>query len=612
MGRDGKRKIIISYADEHIIQNFLAGNSNPGAFSWLYLGKNVPLCLSLEKKMPGQSSRIDIGNDLQDSALRLRQDFIDYIGQLSCNGTGVSWWWTSLSEKNPFISNAFLHFCYLDVAVRVAQKEPGNLLILCESRGVMAGIRDALSHDPAIDLVLLDSPINLYWKKSRMLVISLVKMAYFIVRWSVRSILARIFGLICSRYRKSWPRENVSLIHSLIDNRTFRNEGKFDDIFLGNLGTLLKEKNQNVMYLCTVLPTLFYPVALTSLYKTREKCFLLEEFISPLDPLFALVTTHNGYPRIPFAPLFHNRNVDPIIQEEIHEDLLNTRSAQTFLYYRAGERLARKVWISVFIYHFENLMWEKMFCRSIRNTRPDCRLIGHQHSPVSPMDMMYTLSKSELPAIPLPDLIVANGVRAQKTLVDAGFDPDHIIIGGAFRYSALKTSRKPLPKVIPYPVLVVTTDDVSLSLELVTKCIHAFGEKKQFHVTIKFHPTLPLRKIMPFIPHLPGNFEIRNQPIDILLSTTHLILYTATTVSVEALAQKIPLIHIRSDMVIDRDIYDESDSIPSAATPKEIYDTACYLLEKTDPAPAASSRIAEEFFTPVTEECLTLFFPHTS
>jgi len=601
------RKIILIDAHKRSLDSFLTDNSDGIPFSWFYLGKNYTRSLSIEKEISGLYSRIDIGDELQESALALRQDYIDYIGKLSETNSDISWYWTSLSERNPFISDAFLHFCYLKASTHIVKKVPGNFVIICESLAVMECIRNALASDTSLDVRSYDSALTKKLLPLREACITLKTHGVFFLRFSVRALLARIFAFFSSRRRRTWNLSGAHAIHSLIDRRTFKNPRRYEDIFLGDLGAQLEDRKQNIVYICNILPIFFYPFALISLMKRPEKCILADEFLSPLDALAALYTVYHQYPQVRSVPTFSDMDVSPIIKEEIKNDLHGIHPAHAYLHYLIGKRMSEMFEFSVFIYHFENNMWEKMFCASLRKYSPNTRRIGHQHTSINTMDTNYYVSEFEKASVPLPDSIVTIGNRARNVLIHGGFDPERVVIGGAFRYPMLLKSPKSSSESLKKKILVVTTDDVNASLELIIKCSNAFRERKNYDILVKFHPTLPVRYVLPHLQDLPRNFSIRNDPIDTLLSESGLVIYTATSVSVEALARKIPILHIRSDMVIDRDIYEKADNIVSVSKPEDIVKAADDLLGNLQEKHSLSSNIIEEMFSPVTEGSYLLF-----
>jgi len=99
-----KIHVTILYADIGIVKKILKNFHPDYDFDWIYLGKDVPFSLSLNKLFGKQGRRLEIADLLQVTAKQTRQQYIDYIGALGSAQKTKCWWLTSISEKNPCIS----------------------------------------------------------------------------------------------------------------------------------------------------------------------------------------------------------------------------------------------------------------------------------------------------------------------------------------------------------------------------------------------------------------------------------------------------------------------------------------------------------------------------
>jgi hypothetical protein len=575
---------------------------------WIYLGKNFSLSLSLNDLIGMRAQRLDIAESLQTAASATRQEYIDYIGRLGSSERNRYWWLTSISEKNPFISNIFLYSCYLNVIADLYLKKTyQNLVVICESPALMTAIDNFLRDKQ--DIQVYYHPYPDFTKTIKNRIIWMKSTAIFVLRWTIRCILAHIFGLIRDNKRNENREQGKKIIiHSWVDNRSFRTPGQYEDVFFGRLGSDLKKVHSGVYYLIDVLPTCFFPVALSKLFGTGEDFILMEEFINPLDVVLSVHSVSRHFPDLKEIPRFMNLDITPIIHEELEKDRINLRTFQTNLFYIVGREIAKKYEVQSFIYSFENLMWEKMFCLSFRKFSPSTKIIGYAHSTISKMEIFYSVSAYERDFIPLPDTVVVNGLRAQEALINSGFDRHRIVIGGAYRYHSLEidSTLNPKNKGIKN-ILIIPTDDFNSTLELVTKTMEAFGNKKEIKCIIKLHPTLPRRKISAYLSRIPDNFVISENSINQLLSCVDLVVYTGSTVAIEAIAQGIPILHVRSDLTIDRDIFSESDHIVSVSRPGEIYQAFLTILEGGIESHKKGQEIVQEFFAPVDESTIQVF-----
>jgi len=602
-----KQNVTILYANHKVVKKFIKTLRWNEEFTWIYLGKDVLLSISLDELIGKRAQRLSIADSLQTVARDTRQDYIDYIGRLGSLEHTKYWWLTSVSEKNPFISNVFLYSCYINVMAKIFENTRQDLVIICESPGLMAAIADYFKDQQNIQVhyEIAASP-GKFRLKNR--IRGIKNTVYFLVRWTIRCILARLFARIRENPENGHPREERAVfIHSWADHRSFWEPGRYEDVFLGRLGNDLRRIHPRVYYLIDVLPTCFFPVALSKLWKIREKMVLMEEFLNPLDIILAWYRVSTHFPELRDIPRFMNLNITPVILEELEKDRTNSRAFQTYLCYIIGKKITRKYDVRSFIYSFENLMWEKMFCLAFREVSPGTSIAGYVHSTISKMEMFYSLSGYEKEIIPLPDLVVVPGIRAQGALTSSGFGQKQVVIGGAYRYHTLiVTSPNPEKFQGVRKILIVPTDDFNSTLELVTKSVHAFGEREGVECMIKLHPTLPRRKISKYLSGLPGNFVDRTETIDQILPSVDLVVYTGSTVSIEALAQGIPILHVRSDLTIDRDIFDEKDHIISVSQPEEMYQAFLKIADDGFGFQKMGQEIVREFFAPVDDSTLRL------
>jgi surface carbohydrate biosynthesis protein (TIGR04326 family) len=308
----------------------------------------------------------------------------------------------------------------------------------------------------------------------------------------------------------------------------------------------------------------------------------------------------------PSIPPLEGVHLASLVRDEFSRDRrASARSEESSLFYPAAVRLGRRIRPRVFFYSFENHMWEKMLCAGTRHADPGIRLIGYAHSVVAPMYLFYTLAEVERMRVPLPDIICVNGPRARDVLRKNGFSGSRIEVTGAFRYPDVHTRpRRTAHGSRPFRILVTPTAGVHETLELARKAAEAFPDPGDFRVTLKLHPTLPLRKISPHLkPYCPP-VTLSEIPVSRLLETTDLLLVMESASAVEALAAGIPVIHVRSDFRLDMNLFEGLDWVPSLSRSDEIRSMAQSILEEGFTPAGLPADPAGEFFAPVSEESL--------
>jgi CDP-glycerol glycerophosphotransferase (TagB/SpsB family) len=172
----------------------------------------------------------------------------------------------------------------------------------------------------------------------------------------------------------------------------------------------------------------------------------------------------------------------------------------------------------------------------------------------------------------------------------------------------------PVKRNISSPVILVTpSTDRNETIELVWKVLRAFGQMNEYKVIFKFHPDCPYRFIAKGLGILPGHFIVSDRLTSELLQESHLLIYTCSTTAIEALAIGIPVLHIKSDLTIDRDnLLDFPSSIRRSAKNKDEIIIMTKEILETDEEELSKQRVrwkevVSEIFGPVNERTFDLF-----
>jgi hypothetical protein len=597
------RSIILVIGDRSLGKRLAAPHATGSGASWLYLGRDFRMSMHLDQVL-GSMERYHFGDRLQEIARTYRQDYIDFIGGLASSRRDLTWWLTSISEKNPFITTVFLHACYIHLCREYAERFPGDILVICESGSLMDAIALNLRDIPRTRIQIhhpwriraMDAAKAQFEKISSRI--------WFLLRFAGRILLSRIFAIL--RRRRPGNASPRILIHSWADTRAFSDPISYTDAYFGTLGKKLSERGYPCAYGVSVLPTIPYHRALSALLKYPEEIYLFEEFIGFRD-LFSALAIRRGADEELFTGITMGElDLSPVLRAELRADRLTARAEQSFLAYRSALRIPRAFSVRTFIYTFENHMWEKMFCAGFRLASPGTSLVGYAHSVVSPMYLSYSLSRFEKETMPLPDLVAVNGPHARENLVASGFPAEGIVVTGSFRYPHFGRGRPPLEDRQERSVLVPLAAGIDESLELALKSVLALGGMQGIRVILKPHPSISRDTLLASLPDLPASVDISSDPVDRLLDGTDLVLYTSTTVAVEALGRGIPLVHVKSDLAIDRNILEGFPMVPSAADPEEIREMAVRVLENRETVGEEGKKAVLDLITPSGEGSIYL------
>lgn len=566
--------------------------------SWIYLGKDLRLCSDLEKIVERKADRINIGEDLQIFAELYRNDYVDFIGKLSLNNESPLWYLTSLSEKSPYISNFFLFCCYVKVCQKVIRDNDNDLIIIYENRAVLNAIQDNLGEEPDIVIISHDFKLLSYLESCIVFFTRVKKQCIFIIRTLIRIVFARIFSLIKMQSRRTNSDDPFIIMHSYADSRSFPAVGVYRESYLGNLSEEISKNTKNFFYLVDVLPTLWYPKAIFHLIHIKHQLYIIEEFLTVRDLLTALITIHTNFPKFIKSKRFANLNVRAILAHDLAHDWRDTRTIQCYLNFFISQRISHRFAVNTFLFMFENQIWEKAFCEGFKKASRT-KLVAFAVVFINRLYTCFTISSYEKTVIPQPDVILVSGEQGKEMLLTSGFDPEKILVGGAIRYpdigKEITHSWKPDEKTI----LIVLTGELNQSLELLYTSIKAFSNMTAIKVIIKCHPTIPINKLSRYLPPLPGHFHVIDKPIVDLLNSANLVVYTESSVSVEALALGIPILHVKSEYSIDINIFNGTDFVPSLGNPSDINQVAKEILEGKKLSTVPNKKVISQLFSPI-------------
>jgi hypothetical protein len=597
-----KQKIILIRANPECTLDFFSRYQNKKLDYWIYLGKNLLIFSEIEKIIGTRIKRIETGESLQDIAFRLRKPYIDFIGSFAKKNSKISWILTSISEKNVYTSNFFLMLCYLDLLNEKIKKNPGCICVFCEDQVMLRTIRKNL--ETQIDLDVHDfAPIIKTIPQTIQEKISLVNNKITFIRYFfLRILYARILQI----RRRSEPdvpkNEPIISIHSWTDQRSFLVNGCFSEPYFGNLGQILEKNHKNFFYVIDILGTIPYPQALKKLFKLKIQWKLFEDFLEFSDIIRAwhLARLRKNDERSNIY--FLDYEISELLNEENKRDRYSNQAELGALYYLAARRMAQQFSIKTFVYTFENHTWEKMTVEGLRVSCPHIKIVGYAHSTVNKMNLVYSLSVVEKNFIPTPDVILVNGPQSKEILLESGFEDNNIQIIGSLRYGNLtfidekENSRK------IYKILVVLSSDIDRSLEMILKCVNAFSNTKDLSITFKPHPITNSDRMLKSIEILPKIFSFSSMSIKPLLETANLVIFSDSTVSVEAASMGIPLLHIKSDFTIDINIFENMEIIPSFSSPEQIRVQSLKILEGEYPSFKEIQKYVSQIFCDVDDQ----------
>jgi 3',5'-cyclic AMP phosphodiesterase CpdA len=574
---------------------------------WMYLGRDVFKSRKLESEGFSPGPRVPLAGRLRIAAFAFRQSYIDYVGILGASQPPLSWWMTALSERSPYSSDAFLHLCSLSICLEQVRDHPEDLVVFADSRPLLRSLQKNLAAMEGVRVVTFDSGYRGFLDATRSKLSSLGRLGYFTLA-STAHVLTTWLNAPGKSHPQAGERRGI-ILFSWADARSFPGQGIYADPFLGEMGGALARAGHDILRLVQVIPTFSYSEAARNIAELEGRVRLVEEFLSPLDPLRAVVMAIRRFPTLGQVPPWNGLDVADIILNAHRDNRWSTAPAKACLAYLAGRNMGSRLVPKDLVYPFENHCWEKLFCLGMRESSPGTRLLGYAHATVRPLELTYSRSRFNETGMPLPDLILTNGDRSRKELTESGFNADQIRVAGSFRYSKTPVIEPPSRVGSGSFILIATTVSPQESLELLYRCIEVFSLFKGIPVTIKCHPNLPFERLSPHLPPLPSGWTVSRELIPTLLKTTGVLIYSGnSTVVMEAIDMGVPYILVPTELGLDMDILAGTGIERSASDPEDLRGMVLQMVRGLIGLPAGAKKVHDEFFEPphleILEECL--------
>lgn len=597
--------------------------SHGAAAQWAYLGTSIRTREAVVQWVGGDAQQIALTDLLQGTAHSVRTPYIEYIGKIGAEFDSPDWRFSTLSEKSPAMSNAFLHICYAAVAAELCcrHKEGETLVLVVESPEVRSAVARHLRESGTPFTEIHEPRASRLVAAARDWSEMLARRLYWIGRQAMRMAVARMLGFSSGVMNGAGETRPWVLLHNWIDDKSFTADGKYRDGYFGPLREELQKRGLAVAVVATVLSKNSNYRNLLGLLKRSGIPLLVPEAALTPDIVWRWIwSLPLMAPRRRVWPRFQAFDVSDILTRIERMDWINPRASAVRLIAEILAQWRRNLDARAFIYTYEGQSWERGYCKAFRENFPEAILIGYQHATVSPMWLSHFPSQTARGNVDFPDRLVTNGRHPYELLRLSGIPERTLACGGAFRYDAmLGTSPSPgrgAPGTPVTRVLVTPPILPAQAAELLLAALRAFADPRMFQVTLKFHPHLPTARVLreagvgPFPPHV----RVAKEPVTDLFRDTDVLVYTYSATALEALAHGVPIVHFASSCDIDLDPLAGFDGIrASAGTPEGLREAARAAVQVDAEEHAARIRRWREvvglLFSPVDEKTIELFMP---
>lgn len=364
------------------------------------------------------------------------------------------WWFLKISEKCPVHSKLINRLFYLELMLRVIEKNIFTRIYIDLDDSLMA--QTVLEWKPD---KILEVSTNLI---TRCAISFSHSPLYFIFRYLRNCFgifllfLARSIALKANRIKGSEPSKKNGLF--FFTNYPFWWNDPFNDKANEKFFGLLPEhlvQNYPVFYsawLFSLSPLrIFFKKASLRRFFTRKNMVLLELLLKAREKLEILSLHYlcwalsvRRYFATSFKSGYREFNINKLVYYEIWHSLSHIDLFDNILIKNAVRRLTARYSPQAIIYRIEFSPFEKAILVGIE---AGCKVISFQHSTLSrnlishffaPAELSFHISKdnSQL-AMPLPDIIFTSGRYFRDIMIESGFPIERIEICGPLRYGNL-------------------------------------------------------------------------------------------------------------------------------------------------------------------------------
>lgn len=602
---------------------------------WLYIGEDSTWRIQAEAAIPVDIPRISIADLLDEMSHNLRQPYIDWIGELSEKNTSFEWWSSELAAKNPY-HFFFVRLCLLAVARKLINEGFNkNTLIICSTPALFDNIAVYAKKQRTVWQHFLWWGLLPDYQSLKLNAFEMIKTLVHIIppietaaqySYVYKIILEtdlRYRHNILARYNAKQPADfsgkGTILFFTWVDRRSFSEDSKYTDLFFNPLVQMLKDKGYKVAFVPRIYSTIPFEEAVQRLIQTGETFFFIEQFITQKDINTCKKQQNIFTPAIPENATIGGIPVFSLAQENVcrtralMSDSLLSEPLVTAMQ-------AKGIMPHQIVHICEGHSWEQALSWSVHRHMPGTKVIGYDNGTFSRLVLSMYPAKNEYGIRPLPDRIVTNGLLFEKVLHEEGFPPAMVKVGCALRQTYLwnesvqDLNSPPRSMKHHINILIATAMGLGDSVELIAKAARAFGGNDRYELLIKCHPLTNVNAVKRyFTDHINhNNIHFTSLQMSELLPTSHIILYTYTSVCYDALIHGVVPIYVRAENFLNLDKLDSTPDIRwTVTTPEDLRKTVEEIMSISPEDQKAwkvlAYQIVRQALSPVTEQCIRAF-----
>ena len=533
-------KIILSENDRLLKKEIKKTNG----INYIYLNERAEDINRILNECSAKEIKID--NYKNDS---FKNDFIelyvDFIGKLGIKYNSSYWWVTGTSAKNRFTSNFFdnLYIFYKIITILKDSKE--TLLIINPSKEIFRSISKYCIAN-SIDFKVLSQPMHVAIFDKIKNTRSLFYMIYFICgTWR------RIY--ISNKYLKKkfisqiQPEKEYYTLRSWFYDKSINENSEYHDSFFGVLPSYLMRKGRRVLIVAGTIGN--FKSIVGKITDVGGYFIITEELLlGYADPIRVVFDIYFNRIQIKDKIDLDGLDVSDILKVEIDKEFKGQQILRDYLHYYYAKRLSNIIKIDTFTTIYENNAWEKMWFLALKKYSPQTKTIGYQHTILCEASINMILSKYEKNIVPIPDKINTLGNVTKNYLETYGnYNENRVKASCALRFETLNVSDA-VSRKRSNNILLVLGGILPRAIDMINFVFRALNNNGKYKIIIRPHPALPLhifKQKLDFKLEKHDQFSVSaNMSIEEDMQEVDIVIYDASTISLESLMMGIPVIHI--------------------------------------------------------------------
>lgn len=507
---------------------------------YLFIGRNSLLHQNINFAMEGIMTEVNYKKLFSLTQYKYREKYFDFIDEFEKDSGNETWWASSLSGKNPWISNFYLRFCQVKVLDGIIEDELNN-----GTQGVVFFIEEKTTFESVKDYVEKKYNYKSYfYEKSdfdyiKLLIKGYARRAFSIAKYSYDYVWSSV--VFFKNNLKNINLDKSIVVLTFIDSRCFSNN-KYHDPFIGKFLDKIENK-EHVIIVPVFNKSNFTQSRIFSSWLLRNKYSLIlpQNQLSIFNHFNLIFKSFFKYPKLVSEIFFCGVDVKYLINKERLEEWSNFTLHNEFII-SFTKKLIKIKGKKLVIYPFENQVWERLM---LDNLKHDSNVIsfGVQNAPAPKLSTRYYFSKKYMSDLPLPTYMFVTGEISFNNLFKYYSDYCNVIKLSSSR-RIVSLNRDLEMNKSNKNIFIACSISVNESIELISFVINSLRDIDDININILPHPlaNYDYHKLLKVL-KAPLNVKIKDNFVS-ELNQSDLVIFDSSTVGLEALLNGIMPVHI--------------------------------------------------------------------